>query len=131
MIYLIREEKHYKWLIWVIIAGVANFGRIAYEKGKNRYLGFAAPNATEENAISAHVVSTMPFLGIQFIKGNRYQKIFLVLVAPFLVNLLILANSRGSFLGFVVIAIYSLFLFPLRDKLKIILAHCAYLVQHP
>ncbi len=122
IIFIIREWKHYRWFILTLMVGVANFGRIAYERGSNRYLGVIAPNATEENAISAHVVSTMPYFGIRFLDKNRWLKIFVVLSAPFLVNLLILANSRGAFVAMIVIGLVGLILFPPREKLKIILA---------
>lgn len=121
LIYVIRERKHYHWFIWTILVNVANFGRISYIYGKNRYLKIRAPNATEENAISGYVASTFPFYGTKFLKSKKWGKMFILLVMPFLVNLLILANSRGAFLAVIVIALVGLILFPLKDKVKIIL----------
>ncbi len=122
IIWTIREWKHYRWFILTLMLGVANFGRIAYERGSNRYLGVIAPNATEENAISAHVVSTMPFFGIRFLEKAKWLRIFIIIAAPFLINLLILANSRGAFVALIMIALVGLVLFPPKEKLKIILA---------
>lgn len=119
---IIREKKHYDWFILTLIFSVANFGRIAYEEGSNRNLGVIAPNATEENAISAHVVSTVPFFGTKFFQGKRWLKIFIVLAVPLLINLMILANSRGTFVAFIAIGLFGLILFPAREKLKIVLA---------
>lgn len=122
MVFILRERKHYNWFILTLILGVANFGRIAFERGSNRYVGVIAPNATEENAIAAHVVSAIPFFGTRFITGNRWLKIFIILSAPFLINLMILANSRGAFVALLMIGMVGFILFPPREKLKIILA---------
>ncbi|MFQ5584694.1 MAG: DUF5935 domain-containing protein, partial [Calditrichia bacterium] len=42
VILLVRRFKDYRFMIWVLILGVANFGKIAYEVGKNRYIGVTA-----------------------------------------------------------------------------------------
>ncbi|NOX36464.1 MAG: hypothetical protein GXO78_02925 [Calditrichaeota bacterium] len=122
IILILRERKHYDWFILTLMLGVANFGRIAYERGSNRYLGVIAPNATEENAISAHVVSTMPYFGTRFLRGNRWLKMFIILSVPFLINLMILANSRGAFVALLMIGAVGFILFPPKEKLKIVLA---------
>ncbi len=122
MILILRERKHYDWFILTLMLGVANFGRFAYERGSNRYLGVIAPNATEENAISAHVVSVMPYFGTRFLSGNRWLKIFIILSVPFLINLMILANSRGAFVALLMIGAVGFVLFPPKEKLKIVLA---------
>lgn len=108
MMYLIRDTKQLHQILWTLILSVANFGRIAFQRGGNRYLGVIAPNATEENAISAHVAAILPFFGLYFLTGKRWEKIVTLLSIPFLVNLIILANSRASFLAVVVIGLLSL-----------------------
>ncbi|GAB4334051.1 MAG: hypothetical protein Kow0037_12520 [Calditrichia bacterium] len=110
MAHLVSEYKEYRWIIWVFILCVGNWGRIAYEVGSNRDLGFYAPNATEENAISAHIVSILPFFAIYFLKGSKWQKIIIGLLTPFVLNVLILANSRASILAMGVVALGIVFL---------------------
>ncbi len=80
---------------------------MAWQRGGNRYLGVIAPNATEENAISAHVAAILPFFGLYALTGKRWQKIVTILSVPLLLNLIILANSRASFLAVLVIGILS------------------------
>ncbi len=108
MMFLIREIKHHKIVIWTLILGVANFGRVAWQRGGNRYLGVIAPNSTEENAISAHVAAITPFFGLYFLIGNKWEKIITFVSLPFLINLIILANSRASFLALAVIGFLAL-----------------------
>ncbi len=107
MMYLIRTTKEMHQVLWTLVLSVANFGRIAYQRGGNRYLGVIAPNATEENAISAHVAAVLPFFGLYFLSGKRWEKIITFLSIPLLINLIILANSRASFLAVLVIGILS------------------------
>jgi len=120
MILIVRTHNDYKIIIWILILCIANFGRMAWEVGANRDLGFIAPNATEENAISAHVMTILPFIGIYFLTGNRWQKIVTMITLPFALNLIILANSRGTMLGVAAIALGSLIW--IRGKARIAVA---------
>lgn len=108
MMYLVRDISHHKTVIYTLVASVANFGRVAWQRGSNRYLGVIAPNSTEENAISAHVAAVMPFFGLYILTGKKWEKIFTLLAMPFLVNLIILANSRASFLAVMVVGFLTL-----------------------
>ncbi len=116
MMYILRETKHFRFVIWVMLLGVANFGRIAYERGSNRDLGVIAPNSTEENAISAHVAAMLPFFGLYFLIGKNWEKVVTIISAPFLINLIILANSRASFMAVLVIALLAVIW--IRGKLR-------------
>ncbi len=108
MMFLVRTVLHHRVVIWVMLLGVANFGRIAYQRGSNRDLGVIAPNSTEENAISAHVAAITGFFGLYFLTGQKWEKIITFISLPFLINLIILANSRASFLALVVIGVLML-----------------------
>lgn len=116
MISIVRTQEDFRKLIWVMIICVGYWGWIAFREGSNRDLGVIAPNATEENAVSAHVVTILPFIGAYFLTGNRWAKIITALIVPFALNMVILANSRASFLGLLVIAVISIFL--VRGKIR-------------
>ena len=116
MIFIIRSYKDYRMLIWVILLCVANWGFISYEVGSNRDIGVIAPNATEENAIAAHVVTILPFFGVYFLQGKKWEKLFIILAIPFCLNIMILANSRGAFLALLVISAAVIFL--TRGKIR-------------
>lgn len=99
MIYIIRNPRDYRVLIFIILVGVANFGRVAWEQGSNRDLGIAAPGATSGNLIAAYIMSIVPFYGIAFLNGKKWMKIFVVISLPFVLNAIILENSRGTVVG--------------------------------
>lgn len=122
LIQLVRRYKDYRMMIWVILIGVANFGRISFERGSNRHLGFVAPNATEENAIAAHVVAMLPFFGFYFFNGKRWEKIISFLSVPFALNLIILANSRAAFVALAAIGIMSVFIVKGKVRIYVILS---------
>ena len=122
MMYILRETKHFRFVIWVLLLGVANFGRIAYERGSNRYLGVIAPNSTEENAISAHVAAMLPFFGLYFLVGKNWEKVITLISVPFLINLIILANSRASFMAVLVIGLLALIWIKGKLRWRVLLA---------
>ncbi len=101
MIYIIRRPEHYRWIILVLLIGVANFGRVAWESGSNRDLGIMAPNATGGNPIATHVMVSLPFFAIYFLRGKRWLKVFTAGALPFALNLIILENSRAATMGLV------------------------------
>ncbi|MHB2155310.1 O-antigen ligase family protein [Calditrichota bacterium GD2] len=122
MMYIIREPRHFRFIIWVLLLGVANFGRIAFERGSNRYLGVIAPNSTEENAISAHVAAMLPFFGLYFLIGKNWEKVITLLSVPFLINLIILANSRATFVAVLVIGLLAVIWIKGKLRWRVVLA---------
>ncbi len=118
MVYIIRRPKDYHLVILVLILCVANFGRVAFDVGSNRDLGIMAPNATGGNAVAAHVVTVMPFIGMMFLLASKkWEKAIAVITLPFALNLIILENSRGAFLGLAVLA--PLAIIWLKGKLRV------------
>lgn len=122
MMFLIRETKHFKFVIWMMLLGVANFGRIAYQRGSNRNIGVIAPNATEENAVSAHVAAMLPFYGLYFLVGDKWEKILSIIAVPFCINLIILANSRAAFVAVLVIGLLALIWIKGRLRWRVLVA---------
>ncbi len=121
MISIVRDYEDYRKMVWVMILCLGYWGWIAYNEGSNRDIGMIAPNATEENAVSAHVVAVLPFIGMYILTSkNRWGKIFAALTIPFLFNLIILANSRASFLGLLVVGVFSIFLVKGRARYAVI-----------
>lgn len=118
LVSLMRTQQDYRILMWVIIVCVSHMGFIAWDVGSNRDIGVIAPNATEENALSAHVMAMLPFFGIYFLLSNRWQKIFILLAVPFCLNLIILANSRATVVGLMAIGMFSVLL--MRGKYRMI-----------
>ncbi len=94
-----RIPKHYKWIIWMFLFVAFDFSQIATFEGKNRDLKVSGPGVGDENAVASHVLTAIPFLILYFFKGKKWEKVAAVIVLPFVLNLIILANSRGAMLA--------------------------------
>ena len=116
-----RIPRHYKLLIWVFLLGAFDFGRIATQDGSNRNVVVEAPNAGDENAIAAHVLTAIPFLIFYFFNGKRWEKIISLIALPFIVNLIILANSRGATVGLLAVVVIGFFLAKAKQRAQFIL----------
>ena len=121
MIYVIRNPKDYKWVIFIILIGVANFGRVAWEEGSNRDLGVIAPSATSGNLIAAYMMTIVPFYATSFFLGNKWIKIFTVVSLPFVLNALILENSRGTIIGLASMGLIAPFLVKGKMRFRVII----------
>jgi hypothetical protein len=121
MIYVIRDLRDYKALIFMLLLCVANFGRVAWEEGSNRDLGVMAPGATTGNLIAAYIMTIIPFYITSFILGNKWMKIFTILSLPFVLNALILENSRGTILGLASMGALAPFLVKGKMRFKVII----------
>ena len=98
----IREPWQYKLFIWVHLLGAFHWGLDVYRHPRlihGRLEGFGGPDSTNSNYLASHMLTVLPFLGYYFISGKIWEKIGCVVIAPFIVNLIILANSRGSLIG--------------------------------
>ncbi len=118
---LIRTFKDYELMVWLLLLWATYWGFTSWQVGGNRDIGVMAPNTTEENAVSAHIIAIMPFFGVYFLKGNRWGKGLAVVGIVFAINLLILANSRAALVGLAAIALASIFLFKGKIRFAAIL----------
>ncbi len=116
-----RIPRHYKLIIWVFLLGAFDFGRIATQDGSNRNVVVEAPNAGDENAIAAHVLTAIPFLIFYFFNGKRWEKILAIISLPFIVNLIILANSRGAMVGLLAVVVVGFFLAKAKQRFQFII----------
>lgn len=122
IVYLIRSPRDYRLVIWVIILCVGNFGKYAFQEGSHRNTGLSAPGATGGNPIANHVMTTLPFFGVYFLSGKKWQKAIIILLAPFVLNLIILEDSRSAFVGILTIAFVAIIVTSGRMRIKFILA---------
>jgi len=116
IVYLLKSPKEYRWVIWVILLCIANFGKFAFEEGSHRNTGLSAPGATGGNPIAVHIMATLPFLGIVFLSGKKWEKIATILIAPLALNEIILEDSRGAFVGLLSMAVVAII--ATRGKLR-------------
>jgi len=98
----IRTPRQYQLFVWMHLFGAFRWGYRAYEHPKlrgGRLEGVGGSDSVDSNYTASHILTVLPFLGYYFLTGKRWEKFACLLIAPFVVNMLILTNSRGSLMG--------------------------------
>ena len=121
---VVDNYKKYQWITLALIVGSFIWGVNAYlnphfQSGRLARIG--GPDSFDDNAAAAHVIPILPFLALYFYKGNKWQRIITVVAAPFIVNMIILCNSRGATLGIVIAMMAGVLLMEWRLRLRLAL----------
>jgi O-antigen ligase len=69
-----------------------------------------APGADTANALASMLLLVLPLIGSLWINGKKWHKLLVIAAAPLALNVIILCNSRGAFLGLVAGAVAFLML---------------------
>jgi hypothetical protein len=64
-----------------------------------RLEGVGAPGADGSNSLADLMLFCLPLIGSLFINGRRHHKLTTIIAAPLALNVLLLCNSRGAFIG--------------------------------
>ena len=101
---IVRTKLHYKMVIWLQVWGNFLFGWQGHGKKlfQGRLEGVGGPTTNTSNGLANHAIMILPFLNNMFFLGNKWERIAAVWAAPWILNLIILCNSRGAFLGILV-----------------------------
>lgn len=110
----------------VLISMLLGAGYIGYEVTINdrgaithgRLEGIGAPGATGANQLASLMVTLLPLTGAFFLAGRRWEKLLMLPIAPFIVNVILLCNSRGAFLSAIGSAFLMLFMAPRGVRAK-------------
>lgn len=94
---------HIGGCVWLGLRGLSSGG------GRIENLGGAINNA---NLLGAHVATAVIFLALFLIGSTRLRKLSCFFAAPFVLNVVILTQSRGAFLGLVVGSAAAFFMIP-------------------
>lgn len=128
MIKIIDTPDKFQKLIGAFLLGQFYLGWIIYEVGRTaggRVEGMGTADAKNANGLSAVLVVAVPFLIHYLITGKKWQKICTFIGVIFILNALILINSRGAFLAVLVSMTYYTLLsikapsFPKFNKLRL------------
>ncbi len=108
---VIDKRSRLDYLLFFYIIGNAYVSYIAYTVGRNQFgrienIGFVDGN--DANGTATVILTAIPVLIFYLIKGKNWQKVASFLVLPFILNAIILINSRGAFLGIAIGLIYML-----------------------
>ncbi|MCK5021083.1 MAG: O-antigen ligase family protein [Candidatus Peribacteraceae bacterium] len=125
IISIVQTKLYYKLFIYAQLWGNYFLGWQAYTHGEmhgGRLENIGMPGIKNSNSLANYLVIILPFIGNFTILGKKWEKLAAIIVAPFVLNAIILCNSRGAYLAIGVMAI----LYALRAKkgmrLKIITA---------
>ena len=86
----------------------------------NRLEGVGAPGATTANHFASLMVTLLPLLAPFFLAGRLWCKVLVVCLAPLIVNVVLLCNSRSAFLGAILSAVVFIVMSPRKIRSKAI-----------
>jgi hypothetical protein len=102
----IQNRRDFRTALIAVALGVAYLGYEVTINGRGdfngaRLEGIGAPGAETANDLACLVLTTLPLIGCLFVGGNKRERLVMVASAPLALNLLLLCNSRGAFLGLI------------------------------
>lgn len=126
---LIDTPQKFERMIWSYLTGNFYIGWIARATGRNsdgRLEGLGGPDCENANDLGAVFISSIPLLLFYLVEGKYWQKIISLIFLAYVMNGMILINSRGAFLGltasFIYLAYFTFFksLRSTRTKIQMI-----------
>jgi putative inorganic carbon (HCO3(-)) transporter len=102
---IVRTKEHFRYLILIQIIGVFLWGLEAFDNPKRvagRLYSIGGPDSLNDNHAASQLLAILPFIGVVFLYGKRWEKVLCAVAAPFVLNVFILCNSRGAFIGLLV-----------------------------
>lgn len=119
---LVNTQRALDISLWAYILGATYIGYVATITGRNsagRVEGIGTVDANDANDLAAALVPTAAILMYYAWMGNKKVKVLCAFCGVFIVNGLVLINSRGAFLGVVAGAgLYLLYMIFSRYRRK-------------
>ena len=121
----VRTDVDLQIVMMSILLGAAYIGFECTFNGRgdivgNRLEGVGAPGATTANHFASLMVTLLPLLAPFFLAGRLWCKVLVVCLAPLIVNVVLLCNSRSAFLGAIVSAVVFVMMSPRKIRSKAI-----------
>jgi probable O-glycosylation ligase (exosortase A-associated) len=110
---VVRTKEHFRYFILIQIVGVFLWGWDAFDNPKRvagRLYNIGGPDSLNDNHAASQLLAILPFIGLVFLYGKRWEKVLCMVAAPFVLNAFILCNSRGAFVGLLVTGVAALLL---------------------
>jgi len=124
--HLVTNLKYYNIMVWIyILSGlysgfeIFNSDSLSFIGGRLQS-GVGGSDFSEGNFLAAHYLIVLPWIGIYFLKGKLRHKCFCLFAAVFIVNSLILIESRGAFLAILAGGITALIVTGKKYRNKIV-----------
>jgi len=121
----VRTDVDLQIVMMSILLGAAYIGFECTFNGRgdivsNRLEGVGAPGATTANHFASLMVTLLPLLAPFFLAGRLWSKVLVVCLAPLIVNVVLLCNSRSAFLGAILSAVVFIVMSPRKIRFKAI-----------
>ena len=102
----VQDKRDFRIVLTSIALGAAYIGYevTINERGyfsAGRLEGVGAPAADSANSLADVMLTMLPLIGCLFIGGTKRARLTVLIAAPLALNVLILCNSRGAFLGLI------------------------------
>ena len=97
---LTPDEQRLRLFLWAHVIGCFIFGWVAYQTVVvTRLETIGGPGVDDANLLAAHVITGLIAAGFLFISTRGYQRWVAFGAIPFILNTVILTQSRGGFLA--------------------------------
>jgi hypothetical protein len=115
------DEENIELFLWAHVLGCAIFGWEGFSSTvSGRLETVGGPGVDDSNLLAAHMVTGLAIAGFLFIGSSGYKRWLLLAVIPFIMNGIILTQSRGGFLALCAAAVAAVYLAP-RGKRSLII----------
>jgi len=109
---MIDTPQKFERMIWSYLTGMFYIAWLGRTSGRNQYgrlENIGGPDCKDANDLGAVFVSSIPLLLFYLVEGKYWQKIISAIFLAYIMNGMILVNSRGAFLGLIISSIYLLY----------------------
>ena len=110
---VVNNSEKFEKMIWAFLAGNFYLGWVGHNQGRSaghRMENFGpADCGGDGNSIALILVSAIPILIYYLFKGKNWQRFLSLLFMAYIMEAMILVNSRGAFLGLLVSLAYFFF----------------------
>ncbi len=126
---IVDTPQKFERMIWTFLIGNFYIGWVAHNTGRNafgRLEGVGPVDGNDSNTTASILLTAVPILLSYLLTGKRWQKALSFIFLAYIMNGIILCNSRGAFLALVVsgaFMFYSIILTKvvnIKEKVKMI-----------
>ena len=121
---VVRTRNAFNLVAAAHMLGAFWWGWDAWQRPKRaagRLLEIGSGDTLNDNAAAAHLLTVLPFIAVYLLaeKDKRLKAIALI-AAPYVINTLILCNSRGAMVGLAVAIASTVFLIRSGHRMKVV-----------
>lgn len=121
---VLRSRKAFDIFVMAHILGAFWWGWEAWNdphREASRLLSVGSGDTLNDNAASSHLLTVIPFIVVYLLTAEeRWKRAMALIALPFVVNTVILCNSRGATLGMMAAFAASMILVRRGDRLRMV-----------